>query len=155
MVKGACPTCAVYGIEVEPTYAKRFAKEWSVYETVFLGDAITVSLAHSKLRPDLVVFGDVLEHMWPHEASCAVEFWCMRSKYVVAIWPTGFPQDDVGGVQAEIHRCEIRLEDFQSRSIELVRYHKVARSAPGQYKHFAVFRGRIATKDTQQSGVAY
>jgi hypothetical protein len=150
IVKAACPECTLVGIEAHGPYAERFKQQWSCYQKVHIGDALQVSTLMSKNRFDLVVFGDVLEHMWVHEAKAALSYWADRSKAVVAIWPTGYQQDEVEGATSEIHRSRISLRDLYP--LDIVRFHKHQRSE-NQAKCFAVIRG--AVPGLPQAGVAY
>jgi len=154
LVKQVVPTATMHGIEAEPSYAGQFEIEWKLYEKVDVGEAVKVSCRLAESRFDLVVFGDVLEHMWKHEALSLLQFWACRSSYVVAIWPVGYPQDAAGGVQSEIHRSEITLSDLAGEGLKVVRFHMHERPAAGQSKCIAVIRGRMAKRDSQV-GVAY
>ena len=154
LVKAAHPESKIVGIEAEPKYRNTFEAQWGIYEKVHTGDAKDVSLALSHERFDLVVFGDVLEHMWKHDALALLEYWVARSAFVVAIWPIGFPQDAVREVSSEIHRCELSLVDLVLAAVPVVRFHKFERAAPGQFKCFAVIRG-VGSKREMQPGVVY
>lgn len=151
--EAACPHCKVIGVEAHGPYADQFASQWEAYERVHIADIMAWSLANASARFDLVVFGDVLEHMWLNDAMSLLRFWSARSKFMVAIWPSGFQQDAHGGVLSEIHRCEIRLADLVGTGIDIVRYHKHYRTYPGHSKSLAVIRG--IQKTDRQQGVAY
>ena len=145
------PGTHLVGIEAHAPYAKQFEAVWNAkYARVHIGDAMKVSLDLSGSRFDVVVMGDVLEHMWLHDALSLLMFWSMRSGFVIAVWPEGFEQDAVGGAQSEIHRSRIRLMDIVSTGLDVVRYHKHYREFPSS-KQIVVIRG----KGDKQAGVAY
>lgn len=151
IVKGAHPACVMTGIEAHGPYAKQFAQQWATYNKVHIGDALDLSVKTlSRSRFDLVVCGDVIEHMWLYEAKSVLRFWADRSKFVVVVWPNGYPQDDVDGVISEVHRSEISLRDLAS--LNVVRFHRHHRGGT-QFKNFAVIRGRLP--DATQAGVSY
>lgn len=153
LCKAALPACSVIGVEAHFDYSKQFADAWAKYERVHIDDASAWSLDHASARFDLVIFGDVLEHMWLEQAMGLLRFWSDRSKTVVAIWPNGYAQDAHAGVLSEIHRCEIRLSDIVGANLDVVRYHKHYRNHPGASKSIVVLKGRVASQ--VQAGVAY
>ena len=134
------PKCVIVGIEAHAPYAKQFVEQWKVYRNVILKPASDASLSIVRSRFDLVVFGDVLEHMWLHEALSLLTFWSMRSSTIIAIWPTRYLQDDHDGVVSEIHRSEVRLLDIVSAGLDVIEYHKHRRSDV-QSKNLVVIRG--------------
>ena len=150
IVKSVHPECTLVGIEAHAPYAVKFEQAWACYEKVYVGLAMDVSISLSTSRFDLVVFGDVLEHMWLHEAKSLLSYWADRSKIVIAIWPTGYPQDELCGAKSEIHRSHIRLRDLHP--LDIVRFHQHRRSQSDS-KCFAVIRG--AVPGAPQAGVSY
>jgi len=143
MIRSVCPNAQIVGVEAEMSYASRF--DWSMYTRVHCGTSIIdFCTKHSTSSFDLVVFGDVLEHLWLTDALSVLEFWQERSKACVAIWPIGYHQDAIDGVASEIHRCRIHLSDMVGR-VPVIRYHEHDRGR-GQRKCFAVVRGRLADK---------
>ena len=67
---------------------------------------------------DVVVFGDVLEHMWHGEALNCIHAALHRSKRVFAVWPTRYLQGSLAGNDLEAHRCELQLSDFANLPVE-------------------------------------
>lgn len=152
MVKAHVPKCKVFGMEAEPSYAGKFEQQWRLYEHVWVGDAVDLSLGKSAERFDLVVFGDVIEHMWHCMAFDLLRFWSARSKLLLVVWPIGFHQDAHGGVVHEIHRGFPTLRDFANNSsLDVVRFHKFYREYPSSSKCLAVLRG--SRGDAPQMGV--
>lgn len=150
--------CEVFGIEVEASYAQKFKKYWeAAYVSVEIGNAVELSIGMAEKRWDVVIFGDVLEHMWKHDALALLGFWQRRSKWVVAIWPNGYEQDAVDSKTSEIHRTEIYLSDLVSANLNVVRFHKYQRTvelAPvRQFKSIAVIKGDMLCN--QQQGIVY
>jgi SAM-dependent methyltransferase len=140
------------GIEAHEPYQKLFVEQWRKYARVRIGDAMNVSLELTRSRFDVVIMGDVLEHLWKHDALALVEFWLARSSFVICVWPNGFPQDDSGGAMSEIHRTELHLSDFAG--FDVVRFHKHYRDYPRASKSIVVLRGS-GRETTLQQGVSY
>jgi hypothetical protein len=138
-IRAIHPKCLVYGIEAHGAYAEQFAVAWQIYHKRYIGDALLVSLEIPRARFDLVVMGDVIEHFWLHELQSLVDYWVQRSSRILLVWPTGFRQDDAGGVASEIHRSEPTLADLTRFDVR--RYHKVSRKIGG-HKHLAVIQGK-------------
>ncbi len=139
MIKTAHPSCAVYGVEAHGAYAEKFAAAWQVYHKRYIGDILAVSPEIARARFDLVVMGDVIEHFWLHEIQSLIAFWVQRSTRILLVWPTGYRQDDSGGVESEVHRCEPVLADISRFDVR--EYHKIDRKIASGHKHLAIIRG--------------
>ena len=152
-----CPSGSavkLHGIEAEASYKQKFASRWKAYNNIGIGDASKISIDWASERYDLVVFGDVLEHLWRSEAVDLVDFWAARSKVVLAIWPIGYKQDASGDVASEVHRSELRLADFVAdRGLDIVRFHIHYRKHPNHAKCLMVIRGWLG--NVPQAGVFY
>jgi hypothetical protein len=82
-----------------------------LYEKVIIGDARTIDFGVY----DLVILGDVLEHMTKEEAKTLLNK-CRRSKHVIVSIPLGhYPQDEYDGNPYEKHVVDNwSKEDFVS-----------------------------------------
>jgi len=149
IVKAVRPQAQLRGIEAEAGYRSRFEEAWKRYDKVWIGDAQEVSLDIASSRWNLVIFGDVLEHMPKATAIGLLDFWLPRCEYEVAVWPQGYLQDAYEGVRSEIHRCEIRLLDLALAGLPVARFHHYIRPDGKQAKCLAVIRGGRATQSNQ------
>lgn len=142
IVRSCLPEAYITGIELEPSYEIRFAENWRAYNRICSGDVLTWSTVNSAERFDMIIAGDVIEHMWSHEVTSLADFWLSRCKWFVAIWPTGYPQDAYEGVLSEVHRCSPVLACFLRFDIRCYEKRERGVGVPGQ-KHFLVLRGGL------------
>ncbi len=61
---------------------------------------------------DLVVFGDVMEHLLKSEGLNALHFYIYRCKRIIVVYPTKYVQYDVNGKIHESHRSIWAPQDF-------------------------------------------
>jgi hypothetical protein len=99
-------------IEIDPAYVRQFNLA-TIYDEVIIEDAIC--MIHSpRLRFDLVIFGDCIEHMRKSIGVDLINFLIYRSGYICVIYPDTCVQDDWEGHAAEAHISTWGLEDFKS-----------------------------------------
>jgi len=63
-------------------------------------------------RYDVVIFGDVLEHLFRSAAMDYLDYILYRTRWVIVIWPTYLPQDDYGNNHYEVHKTNFDLRDI-------------------------------------------
>jgi SAM-dependent methyltransferase len=109
---------------IEPTieYTEKFNLN-EIYDNVFNMDLKTFILEKSKLKYDLIIIGDVLEHFFKSEALDYLDYLTYRSKWIICIWPTGLLQNDAENNLYEIHKNNLKLNDLTS-NFEIVYYVK-------------------------------
>jgi hypothetical protein len=148
LAKRAFPSAVVRGIEVFAPYLEQFHEH---HDTIY--DKIERDAFQSWMRKnpswhaDLVIFGDVLEHFTYSEMLDALHFCIYRVRYLLAIWPTGFPQSEVHGNVAEAHVCEPALQDFSRWPIRFYQSSPVEREQPSKRMHFVVVEGMLAGRE--------
>lgn len=99
LVKEVLPDTHITGVEIWAPYVKEYGLEY-FYDTVHICDA----RIYPNFNFDLVIFGDVLEHMTRAEAR---ELWMKASREaksaIISIPTIHFPQGDIEGNPYEIH----------------------------------------------------
>ena len=111
VVKQVFPFAYVAGMDLNPKWVD-YCKDLEVYDEVFEFDLSTYDFG----TYDLVIFGDVLEHL---EKSAAMESLtrCLQtSKFVIVNGPVGFQPQEHEDWQ-EIHRCGIERSDFDGLNV--------------------------------------
>lgn len=68
-----------------------------------------------KFQYDLVVFGDVLEHLFRSQVIDYLDYFLYKSKWIIVIWPSNMPQDDYGNNPYEIHKSNFTLNDLSEK----------------------------------------
>lgn len=99
LIKPILPDSKIDGIEVWEPYIKEYNLE-SLYDNVIQVDV----REHEDFNYDLVIFGDVLEHMSEADALAVWEKASKQAKWgIISIPIIHCPQGDVGGNPYEIH----------------------------------------------------
>jgi len=139
LVKAACPTATVHGIEVHKPYFTEFAEAYKRYTSVANADYRTWMATHVDWKHDMVIFSDVLEHFNWSEVMDALHFTAYRSKWIACVWPERCAQGSSHGNVLEAHRCVISLADLARFNV--IRYAKS--DSNGYWKHAALIRGWV------------
>lgn len=72
---------------------------------------------YSYNRYDVVIFGDILEHLYKSEVIDYLDYLVYRSKWIIIIWPTNLIQDNTLDNQYEIHRSNFTIKDLSQFDI--------------------------------------
>lgn len=100
------------GIEKNHIYIDQFGLK-SIYDVVIIKDIVDII---SKISGDLIIFGDVLEHLEKEGMINVLRTSVKNFKYIIINSPLGFqPQDHV--YPEEIHRCGIEESDFKDYEV--------------------------------------
>ncbi len=101
----------VIGVESDFAYVIQFNLH-DIYDDLNVMDANGL-IAHPRSRYDLVIMGDVIEHMRKSAAIDLLNFLIYRSGYIVILTPEGFQQDDWYGHAGEAHISTWSVRDFE------------------------------------------
>jgi hypothetical protein len=110
IVRERAPTAALAAREIDDSYVRKFALG-EIYDYVLVGDAIKV-INDPSFRSDMVIMGDVIEHMRKSIATDLLNFLVYRTSYIVILTPDKMPQDDWEGHAAEAHISTWSEHDF-------------------------------------------
>jgi len=99
------------GVEPDAAYIDQFSLA-EHYERLIMADAITL-IDKPRERYDLVIMGDVIEHMRKSAAIDLLNFLIYRSGYIIIVTPEGFIQDDWYGHVGEAHISTWSARDFE------------------------------------------
>jgi len=102
-----CPECAVTGVELSSKWYDHSAP-LGVYSTM-IND--TMVNAINQVSGDLIIFGDVLEHVPKEDAMATLSLATSRFRYVIINTPVGFVAQEHEDTE-EIHRCGLTREDM-------------------------------------------
>jgi hypothetical protein len=139
------------GIEPTQEYIDKYNLN-TYYNKLYQKDLQTFAKDHSTNKYDIVIFGDVLEHLLRSEVIDYIDYFAYRANWIIAIWPTNLPQDNVGGNHFEIHKNNFTLNDLVSK-FNIVYYVSNFGGWHGEYKiepctfHYCVIKGYFANKE--------
>ena len=127
----------VTGIEIEKEYVERFGLE-NLYDEIANKDVLSIVSGAQEIMYDVVIMGDVLEHLLKSDGLDLVHFYVYRCKRMIVVYPSKYVQYDVGGKKSESHRSVWGEWDFDHFEHE----HK-----SDGYMNMTVVRGYLDDED--------
>lgn len=101
-------------VELEKEYIKRF-KLHSMYSHVWHCSVMDlISPRHYEIAFDVIMIGDILEHLRKSEGIDLLNFLIYRCKWVVVVFPHRYLQNAVDGHDSEAHISVWNESDFFS-----------------------------------------
>lgn len=116
-------SCNIDAVEIESQYVERYNLK-EKYNNIFISDIKTFCNNNPGMNYDVVIFGDILEHMFRSEAFDVLDFVLYRSKYVYCTWPINFLQNDWQGQQSEIHKSNFSINHLLEAGFNTIFYKK-------------------------------
>jgi len=104
-------------VEIDKSYIKNF-KLKEIYDNVYnfsIQDFVEDNL---DIEYDLVIFGDVIEHLKKSEGVDILNFFVYRARYIMLQWPHGFIQNSWEGHDQEAHISVWGKADFANFEYE-------------------------------------
>ena len=101
----------VTAVEIDDSYVREFGLA-DIYDDIIIGDAVNL-INSPRLRFDLVIIGDCIEHMRKSAGVDLLSFLMYRAGYICVIYPDEYIQDDWEGHAAEAHISTWSAEDFK------------------------------------------
>lgn len=101
---------------IEPT--GKYIAEYnltSLYNKVYPYNIAQFLENEHKFQYDLVIFGDVLEHLFRSQVIDYLDYFLYKSKWIIVLWPNNMPQDDQGNNHYEIHKSNFTLNDLTEK----------------------------------------
>lgn len=87
----------------------------SIYNTVYPYSITQFVDTVYKFNYDLVVCGDVLEHLFRSQVIDYIDYFLYKCKWMIIIWPNNMPQDDYGNNPYEIHKSNFTINDLTEK----------------------------------------
>lgn len=101
------------GIEAWAPYVEEFDL-FNKYNHVVISDIRHCELDSVFVEPDMVIAGDVLEHLDKHEAVVVVNKLKRWAREIILVMPNGeYPQDEYEGNWFEVHRATWTHEEIE------------------------------------------
>lgn len=98
------PDCASEAVEIEASYVERFhLNDYYSRVSIARGIDVTRQAGAADFKWDLVVLGDVLEHMPKSEGIDLLHYFVYRAKWLWLRWPVYYIQGAFEEVEAEAH----------------------------------------------------
>ena len=112
LVRAHLPAAHLEGVEPTESYHAKFALS-EIYHRLYPLSIQAFLQEHSRQTYDLVIIGDVLEHLFRSEALDVLDCLLYRTTWLLALWPTNMPQnDEYDNNKYEIHKSNFKLADL-------------------------------------------
>lgn len=108
----------VDAIEPVASYVNEFNLK-SKYRNVFEMDAKSFFALDREHKYDLIIAGDVMEHLYLYDAISVIDAMLYKARHVIIIWPTNAPQDSQFESHFEMHLNNMKLSDLSRFNIEV------------------------------------
>jgi len=118
------PRSNIQGFEVYAPYIENYKENLKAYDKIICADFRQWITVNSAWKADIIVFGDVLEHFFYSEVHDTIQFCLYRTKYILIVWPTDYPQDSFDDNSEEAHRSNFTFKDLAIYPVEL--YQKIS-----------------------------
>ena len=124
MIAGCLEDCTVIGVEIYEPYLRAFPNLKKYYSKVILGD-IRDEIHENDIYGDLIIFGDVLEHLPKEDVHPLLREAVKKFGYIMITSPIGFTRqtrpkvgDDISFKNIyERHLCGLTREDFTEYNV--------------------------------------
>jgi SAM-dependent methyltransferase len=113
LISPAIEGVRIDGVEIDKSYIKKFNLN-DLYDKIYncsIQDFISDNIDTAY---DLVIFGDVIEHLKKSEGIDALNFFVYRTKHIIVQWPHGYIQNAWEGRKHEAHISTWGKSDFGS-----------------------------------------
>lgn len=111
IVRDIEPNAHIIGVEIERDYIIKYNLS-KVYNEIRCDNAACLIDGDCKEKFDLVIFGDVLEHMKKSTGLDLLNFFIYRSKFILIVYPEKYLQDNVDNYKHEAHISVWSEADF-------------------------------------------
>ena len=103
----------IEGVEIDRSYIRRF-KLRQIYDRVHACSIDRFMERSIDTSYDLVIFGDVIEHLKKSQGVDALNFFVYRARHIIVQWPHRYVQNTWKGRSHEAHRSVWGKADFQN-----------------------------------------
>jgi hypothetical protein len=93
--------CHLTAVEIDGSYVEQYQLR-ALYNTVIIDNAVNL-INEPRIRSDLVLIGDCLEHIRKSEGTDLLNFLIYRVGYICIVYPEAYVQDDWEGHATEAH----------------------------------------------------
>lgn len=112
VIKYVCASTQVWGVQLEVSYIQKWQLN-RVYDKIINND---IALVIPHLKGQLILMGDVLEHLQKEDAVNVLKTAVDNFSFVMVNAPIGFQRQD-HQISSQIHRCGLSWEDFKDYNI--------------------------------------
>ena len=109
-----CPNSLVSGCEVDSSYLSEYKNDHSFYRSIVNKSVVDI-IDTEEFDTDLVIMGDVLEHLKHSQVIDVIDYFQYRSKYMLCVYPSSLKQGVWQGHSSERHLTDLKLYELTNR----------------------------------------
>ncbi|HET7060333.1 MAG TPA: class I SAM-dependent methyltransferase [Candidatus Saccharimonadales bacterium] len=113
LIKEINPNIRIEGVEIDRKYVKEF-KLNELYDKVHINSIQKFTENQTDNNYDLVICGDVIEHLKKSEGVDILNFYVYRTKHIIVQWPHAYIQNSWEGHVHESHISVWGKSDFSN-----------------------------------------
>jgi len=98
-------------IEIEKRYVTEYKLDM-IYDEVRIMNAVDLIETDIESKWDLVIIGDMIEHLKKSDGIDLLNFLLYRSKYIMVVFPDKYLQNEIHGNKYEAHISSWSKHDF-------------------------------------------
>ena len=122
LLKRLNPNCNITGCEIDSQYLLDYKTNHVVYDKI-LNTSIIDIVDTMEIEYDLVIFGDILEHLKRSSVIDCLDYFQYRSKHILLSYPTKLRQGIWFGHISERHMSELKLQELV-QNYDIIHYEK-------------------------------
>lgn len=111
MLKRINPNAYVVGIEADSEYIEKYGTR-EIYDELINDRIENFIQKNLSFTTDVVIMGDLLEHLFKSDGINLLHFMAYRCKYMVIVFPSKFVMFDFRGHATEAHNSVWTEQDF-------------------------------------------
>ena len=117
MLKSIHPDAYVVGIEADSEYIEKYGTR-DIYDELINDRVENFIRKNLSFTTDIVIMGDLLEHLYKSDGIDLLHFMMYRCKYIVIVFPSKFVMFDFKGHATEAHNSVWTKDDFKQFEFE-------------------------------------
>ncbi len=112
IIKRNHPKAKLTGIEIDSEYINKF-NLFETYDEVIQGDIRDYINKNDGFIADVVIIGDIIEHLFKSEGVDLLNYLVYRTKKIIVIYPKKYVQYNVNNKSHESHKSVWCKDDFK------------------------------------------
>lgn len=114
LLQTICPSSIITGCEIDSDYLIEYKQRHSFYKKI-INKSILDIIDVEEFDVDLVIMGDVLEHLKHSQVIDVLDYFQYRSKYMLCVYPSHLKQGIWNGHISERHMSDLNLNELVSK----------------------------------------
>lgn len=118
IIRKIYPNAQLKGIEIDSDYINKFNLS-ETYNEIILGNIMNYIRKKSDAIADVVIIGDIIEHLLKSEGINLLNYLVYRAKKIIVVYPKKYVQYAVNNKKNEVHRSVWDKNDFKAFNFKI------------------------------------